>query len=74
MLSVKAAAAIAGASPSTIYELCRSGRLPHYRIGCRGRGKFLIDPKALDDFLAACRVEGTPGGRGEEEDLKFIRL
>jgi excisionase family DNA binding protein len=73
MLNVKQAAARAGGvSPSTIYELCRAGRLPHYRIGGRGRGRILIDEEALDAFLAACRVEGPPGG-GEDEGLKFIR-
>jgi excisionase family DNA binding protein len=71
VLTVREAAARSGASASTIYELCRAGRLVHYRIGCRGRGKILIDPKSLADFVAACRVDGP--ARGELEGQKFIR-
>src|SRR5438067_13898861 len=33
VLCVKQAASMLGCSPYTVYELCKAGTLPHYRIG-----------------------------------------
>lgn len=57
LLTVKEAAARARLSKSLVYELCRAGRLKHFRVGVRGRGKILIAPADLDALLAECRVE-----------------
>src|SRR5437762_2678778 len=47
-----------GVSPALIYRWCQEQRLPHYRCGGEGkRGKILIDPGDLDEFMRACRVE-----------------
>ncbi len=41
---------------SLTYQLCREGRLPHVRIGGRGRrGKIVITEPDLADFLASVR-------------------
>lgn len=69
-LTVKAAAARVGVSRSLLYELCRTGRLKHYRVGVRGKGKILIDPKDLDGLLAECRIEDPAP---DEEPLKHLR-
>ena len=63
MLSVKDAAARAGVSESLVYEWCDSRRLPHYRLGGKGkRGKIGISPSDLDAFLDSCRVEAFSDG------------
>ena len=60
-LTPKQAADRLGVSPNLIYVLCQEGRLPHYRIGADGRrGRILIDPADLDEFIAACRKERHP--------------
>ncbi len=43
-------------SASLTYQLCREGRLPHVRIGGRGRrGKIVITEPDLAVFLASVR-------------------
>ena len=43
-------------SASLTYQLCREGRLPHVRIGGRGRrGKIVIKESDLASFLASVR-------------------
>jgi excisionase family DNA binding protein len=57
-LTPREAARRAGCSLSLIYQLCDERRLPHYRLGGRGRrGRILIEESDLDAFLAGCRVE-----------------
>jgi excisionase family DNA binding protein len=57
-LTPKQAAARAGVSVSLIYELCSQGRIPHYRLGGRGkRGTIRVEDTDLDAFLAECRCE-----------------
>jgi hypothetical protein len=54
-----------------IYQWCDERRLPHYRVGGRGkRGKILIGQDDLEAFLHACRVE--PVVIVEEGTLKHI--
>ena len=58
MLTVKEAGKFAGVSPALIYQWCQEQRLVHYRFGTQGkRGKILIDPKDLEQFMRECRVE-----------------
>lgn len=56
MLTVDEAAARLHVSPSTVYGLCKSGRLPSYRIGIHGRGKVLIREDDLEAFLQSSKV------------------
>ena len=57
MLTVKAAAARSGLSPSLIYALCAQRRLPHLRCGTKGRrGRVLIAESDLVAFMESCRV------------------
>ena len=59
MLRVKDVARILDVSPASVYALCAAGKLRHYRIGA-ARGALRFEKKAVDDYLAAARVEG-PG-------------
>jgi excisionase family DNA binding protein len=57
-LTVKEAAERAGVSESLVYTWCRTRLLAHYRFGCNGRGKIMIEASDLDAFLEGCRVDG----------------
>ncbi len=47
----------AGVSPGLIYQWCQEKRLPHFRMGGRGkRGRVLIEDADLDPFLLALKV------------------
>jgi excisionase family DNA binding protein len=66
-LTVKQAAEQARVSPNLIYQLCLERRLPHYRIGSRGRrGKILIESSDLAAFFASCKI--TPESEQESDD------
>jgi excisionase family DNA binding protein len=61
VLTVNEAAARLGVSVSLIYLWIDERRLPHYRLGGKGkRGKIGILPRDLDDFIASLRVERHP--------------
>jgi excisionase family DNA binding protein len=61
LLSPKEAAEYMRVSPSLVYRLCDERRIPHYRIGGRGkRGKLLISPRDLDAFMESQRVGRHP--------------
>lgn len=49
----------AGVEPSTLYALCGSGKLPHYRHGL-GRGTIRLSEAQLAAYLAS--VESSGGG------------
>jgi len=71
-LNVKQAAERAGVSESLLYQLCSEGRLPHYRLGGRGRrGKILISAEDLDAFMESCRVTEPPDD--DDGPLQHIR-
>jgi len=57
VLTVKQAAVRSGLSPSLVYALCAERRLPHLRLGKRGRrGRVLIEESDLAAFMESCRV------------------
>jgi hypothetical protein len=40
-----------------IYQLCEERRLPHMRVGAKGRrGKLLINRRDVDAFLESVRI------------------
>lgn len=56
-LTVKEAAERARVSPEMVYQWAAEKRLPHYRAGGRGtRGKILIKPEDLAEFMESLRV------------------
>ncbi|WP_168218903.1 helix-turn-helix domain-containing protein [Limnoglobus roseus] len=63
-LTVKEAATCLRLSPAAVYGLCAAKLLRHQRVGV-GRGKILIPPDAIDEYLARGTVrsaESHPGG------------
>ena len=61
LLTVEEAADRAGISASLVYSWCREQLLPHFRFGTKGRrGKIMIAPAELEEFMQACRVETHP--------------
>lgn len=46
-LTVKQAAARLDASKSSVYQMCKVGKLPHYRVGVK-RGTIRIEEKDVD--------------------------
>jgi hypothetical protein len=57
-LTVDQAAAASQMSSSALYDACRRKRLAHYRLSGAGRrGKILIRPADLREFIESCRVE-----------------
>jgi excisionase family DNA binding protein len=57
MLTVAQAAERACVSSSLIYEWCAEKRLPHLRLGKKGRrGRILIEESDLAAFLESCRI------------------
>ena len=61
LLTPKAAAERASVSPSLIYQWCRDQLLPHYRLRGKGRrGRILIAPADLQEFMQQCRVDRNP--------------
>lgn len=53
LLTVEQAREILKVSTSEVYALCRSGQLPHFRIG-GGRGTIRICREELREFLRRC--------------------
>jgi excisionase family DNA binding protein len=69
-LTPKQAAERLSVSLSLVYQLLRQRKIPAYRVGVRGRGKWLIEEQDLNVFLATCKVEELSM---DESDLKFLR-
>jgi excisionase family DNA binding protein len=69
-LTVAEAAETTRLSKSLLYELCRLGKLKHYRVGARGKGRILIAPDDLDTLMRDCRVEDPADDDGP---LKHFR-
>jgi excisionase family DNA binding protein len=77
-LTVKQAASHAGVSRSMIYQWVEERRLPHTRLGGKGRrGKIFVEQADLDAFLAGCRVEAAEPqrpGKAEGPPAPPLRL
>jgi len=56
MLSVKAAAALLGISPSLVYSLVAGRKLRFCRVG-NGRGRIRIPDDAIGEYLARCTFD-----------------
>lgn len=66
LLTVKQVAQRLNISPSFVYELLKSGRLKHYRLG-KGQGGLRISEKQLAAYLEG--AEGTtPSAPGEKQN------
>jgi hypothetical protein len=48
--TVEAAAAHLACSPANIRNLCRTGKLRHFRVGCTERGPIRIPADAMAEF------------------------
>ena len=57
-LTVKEAAPQLRLSAATVYALCAARKLRHQRVGL-GRGKILIPPEAIAEYLAKGTVKST---------------
>lgn len=69
-LTPKMAAARMCVSVSLIYALLQKRKIPAYRVGVRGRGKWVIEQEDLDGFMASCKVEDLKVVEGE---LKYLK-
>ena len=56
-VTVKQAASRLNVSPSLIYALLRQHKLAAARIGCRGKGKWLVEEAEVERYRASCQVE-----------------
>ncbi|MCE9567391.1 MAG: helix-turn-helix domain-containing protein [Planctomycetes bacterium] len=71
MLTVKLAAERATVSESLIYAWCKSGLLPHVRLGRPGkRGTIRIDEDEFDNFLQTMKVSEMPQDEGEFRHIR----
>ncbi len=57
-LTVKEAAPRLGLSAASVYALCAARKLRHRRVGV-GKGKIVIPPDAIDEYLAQATVDST---------------
>lgn len=57
-------------SQSTVYALLKAGRLPGFRVGCRGRGKWLVRWEDWEAFLASCKV--AAGSVDDGRPFRFL--
>ncbi len=71
MMTIADAAKKYPLSKSLLYELCRIGKLPYYRVGVHGKGKILLKDEDITVMLASCRVEDPCGV--DDGPLKHIR-
>jgi excisionase family DNA binding protein len=63
LLTVSKAAELLKLSAGAVYALCKSGALPHHRLGA-GRGTIRIDRADLLAYLAACKHGAAPNESG----------
>lgn len=70
-LTVKEAAQRACVSQSLIYALLKQQKLPAFRVGVRGRGKWLIAVADLDGFMASCRLADLPVP--DDSEYQFLK-
>ncbi len=61
LLTVQQVAERLQVSPSLVYLWCEEQLLVHYRFGARGRrGRILIAPADIEQFIRQCRVDRHP--------------
>jgi excisionase family DNA binding protein len=56
--TVKEAAPLLRLSAASVYALCAAKKLRHQRVGV-GRGKILIPPDAIEEYLSKGTVKST---------------
>jgi len=59
-LTVREAAPLLRLSQASVYALCAAKKLRHQRVGL-GRGKIVIPPESIDEYLANGTVKSTEG-------------
>ena len=69
MLTVADVAKRLRCSPSLVYSLCASGKLPHHRLGL-GRGTIRVTEAQLAAFLEGTAITPAPS---QPEELRHIR-
>ena len=69
MLTVADVAKRLRCSPSLVYGLCASGKLPHHRLGL-GRGTIRVTEAQLEAFLQGTAITPAPS---QPEELRHIR-
>lgn len=58
-------------SLSLVYQLLQQRKLPAYRVGVRGRGKWLVELVDVDTYMENCKVnDDKPEG---ETELQYLR-
>ena len=70
MLTVKQVAARLALSPSQVYALCASGKLPHHRFSGQGRGAIRVTEEQLAAFIEASVFTS----KASLPELRHIRL
>lgn len=70
-LTPKQAALRMCVSLSLVYQLLRERKIPAYRVGVRGRGKYVLEVEDVDAFMANCKLEQLKGAR--EESYKHLK-
>lgn len=70
-LTPKQAAMRMCVSLSLVYALLQKRKIPAYRVGVRGRGKWLIEVEDVDAYMAECKSEQIKEARGEE--YKYLK-
>ena len=63
LLTVKEAAVELRVSAATVYALCSARKLRHQRVGV-GRGKILVPPDAVTEYLSKGTVKSTEAHPG----------
>jgi len=76
LLTVKDVAGRLNVSPSCIYQLVETGKIPHHRIGV-GRGAIRFTEDDLAEYLDRNRSQPASGGQprpATRPKLKHIKL
>lgn len=76
LLTVRDVAKYLNVSPSCVYQLIETGKLPHHRIGT-GRGAIRVRQDDLDTYLASCRMEQIQPDkprRAARQKLKHLKV
>ena len=60
LLTAEQVAERLGVSRSLIYGALRSGALPGYRIGCRGRGTWRVEAYQVEAWLQTLKASERP--------------